>query len=130
MNVRVPDSVVVAFADDLNDTRLQLADVIVLPRQPTTLSAVRLIVATLCRLPGCELVGAGVAAGGCLLCARDSSWLVVGSGDYPVPAVLRLALGYRLVITGTITDHRVRPAGRPDRRHEGFPGVRRGPWPR
>ena len=128
MTVPVLDGVVVALADDLDDSRLQFADVIVLPRQPTASAAARLITATMCRLPGCELAGASVAAGGCLLGARDSHWLVVGSGDYPTSAVVRLAVGHYLVVTSTVTDRRERPVVLPDHRPGGSPALRRGPW--
>jgi hypothetical protein len=130
MTVPVLESLVVAVADDLDDRRLQFADVIVLPVQPTALSATRLIVATLCRLPGCALVGAGVAAGGCLLGARDMNWLVVGTGEYPQSAVKRLACWYYLVVMSTVIDHRERQGALSDRRRADCPAPRRGPWQR
>ncbi|MDQ3790250.1 MAG: hypothetical protein M3422_23780 [Actinomycetota bacterium] len=126
----VTDSVVVALADDLDDSRLQFADVIVLRRQPTLSSAARLITETLRRLPGCELVGASVAAGGCVLCARDSDWLVVRVGNYPISAVIRLGIRYHLVVTGAITDRRERPAGLSGHRREDSRAPRTDPWRR
>jgi hypothetical protein len=128
MTVPVLDSVVVAVADDLGDRRLQFADVIVLPVQPTAASAARLIVATLGRLPGCALVGAGVAAGGCLLGTRDVNWFVVGSGEYPPSAVMRLACWYYLVVTSSVTDHREPTGALPARRRADSPDRRRGLW--
>lgn len=130
MTVPVLDSFVVAIADDLDDSRLQFADVIVLPRQPTASAAARLIRTTLCRLPGCELAGASVATGGCLLRTRDAHWLVAGVGDYLTSAVVRLAIRYQLVVTSTVTDRRERPVGSPGPRPEDFPALRRDPWQR
>jgi hypothetical protein len=106
----VSDPVAVAVASDLGDRRLQLADVVVLGVQPTAPAAAHLAVDALHRLPGCALVAAAVAAGGCVLCSRDAGWLVVRTGCWTTAAVVRLAVGYHGVC---VTAHR--PSSR-DRR--------------
>ena len=106
----VSDSVVVAVATDLRDRRLQLADVVVLGTQPTAAAAAHSAVTAVHRLPGCALIAAAVAAGGCVLCSHDFDWLVVRTGHWTTAAVVRLAVGYHRM---RLTTHR---SSNPDRR--------------
>jgi hypothetical protein len=94
MTVPDLDSVVVAIADDLDDRRLQFADVVVLPAHPTVLSAWLVADAVLWRLPGCVLVAVGVGTGGCLMCRRDVHWALMNVSDRSLLAVARLAIRY------------------------------------
>jgi hypothetical protein len=128
--VVLPDPVVVAIADDMDDKRLHLADVVVLRTQPTESSAVRLAVTTLRRLPGCALVAAGVATGGCLLCSRDLDRVLIRTADRSVMTVIRLAVRYHRTVTRGVTARGGEPDVPSDPRRTGFPTSRRGPWPR
>lgn len=85
---------VLAMTDDLDDRRLQLADVVVLHPRSTVLSAALAAAVTLYRLPGCQLVAVGVATGGCLMCRHDLRCVHVNTPDLSILAVAALAVEY------------------------------------
>jgi hypothetical protein len=94
MTVPELDSVVVALADDLDDRRLQFADIVVLHARPTVVAAALVADTVLWRLPGCVLVAVGVGTGGCLMCCRDVHWVLMNMSDRSPLAVARLAIRY------------------------------------
>ena len=93
----VPDlDLVVAIAVDLDDRRLQLADVVILQERPTVVAAGLAAAVALYRLPGCALVAVGAETAGCLLCGRDVRSVFVNTADMSLTSTIDLALGYYL----------------------------------
>ena len=112
MTVPELGSVVVALAEDLDDRRLQFADIVVLHARPTMLSAALVADAVLWRLPGCVLVAVGVGTGGCLMCCRDVHWVLMNVPDRSPLAVARLAIGYYVSsVLPAVPPRPVGPAG-------------------
>jgi hypothetical protein len=107
----VPE-LVLAITDDLDDGRLQLADVVVLHPRPTVLSAALAAAVTLYRLPGCLLVAVGVETGGCLLCGHDLRCVHVNIPDVSVFEVAALAVDYYVSsVIPTIGPRTAEPGG-------------------